>query len=1519
MAFDTLRQKLCEAPVLTLPEGVEDMTVYCNASRLGLGCVLMQRGRVIAYDSRQLKPHEANYPTHDLELAAVVFALKIWRHYLYGRRWLDVVKDYDCEILYHPGKADVVADALSRKTEHAPLRISHLKMAVTTSFVDLVLRAQEEASREENQNGEPIRGQMAALVRDSRGLLTRFGRVWVPRAGTARQTLLEEAHKSKFSIHSGATKMYRDLRTGYWWPGMKRDVARYVESCLTCLKVKAEHQKPHGKMQPLEIPEWKWENLTMDLITKLSKTPRKFDAIWVIVYRLTKSAIFLPIRESSTAEQLAKIYVDEVVSRHGVPVSIISDRDVRFTSRFWERFHSELGTKLHFSTAYHPLTNGQSERTIQTLEDMLRACVLDFGGSWDTYLPLAEFSYNNSYHSSIGMPPFEMLYGRRCRTPICWGEVGQRVLGSTEVVQRTTEDIQRIRERLRTAQSRQKSYADRRRSDLEFHVGDRVLLKVSPWKGVIRSDPQHVSRLAVAQVSRRRDGAHSFRQYSSGREPELRREASSGVRLEGEKVAEQRDQNREGAVAASEGFRVDLGAGGRDAGALPGALLELISKTKSWLLEVARTASVLPCECETIVRCGKAEKRRLSAMKTNVKMVSQLRFDGSPTTDPYLHLEEFEDMCDLFNTTTSVNLVRLRLFPFTLIEKAKEWFRGLAPNSLRTWGDLKSTFLLRFFPLSKINALEKEIMNFKQGEENLTKAWVRYKALLLKLPNHGFGQKKVLDTSSGEIFAYRNVKEAYQLLEDMVLHHLDWTPEAEEEEMPSIPPLPLPEFKESPKQILTRQLEIHSNQIDDLQKEVDYIMEFIKESRPILDLEINETEEACVTTRAGMPNYVKFIKELVTSKTKFGGDGVAMLNEECSAIDANTPKKEDQGVLLGLCELRNTRMIIQLADRSIKCPIGIAEDVLVQVDKFVFLADFVVLDMKGDTKVPLILGRPFVHTADAVIHVAKKQLSLGIDKERVTFSIDKAISHAISLDDVYYMEDFDPLIEAEINSYLSNAGNEQDFFMMSAAQPEEDIRVLEELLATDKEHSNKVEYEEIKQEETGKIKTSLEEPPKVELKDLPDHLEYQFLEDGISGYFQILIDPEDQEKTTFTCPFGTFAYRRMPFGLCNAPATFQRCMTAIFQVIYTDHSALKYLFAKPDAKPCLIGWILLLQEFDIKIRDKKGAENLAADHLSRLENPIIGTGNITKKDEILQQSIQVSEVFDVWGINFMGPFPNSQGNKYILVVVDYVYKWAEAKALPTNDAKVVVNFVKSLVCGFRCPKAIISDRAYKTPIGSTPYLMVYGKACHLPFEIEHKAFWALKRVNLDTTAGGKNRMLELHELEELRLMAYENSRIYKEQRKRRHGAHLKEIKRSFTPDMFPEEKCPDLPPSIKVEDDRHIFLTIDSSHWIPEVDKAKCVLKMDLLKKKSIEIGSIIDRTLIEEVGFADQLSTLLRRELKDVNGDNCFVSNAWEKALETREPVYYELVVDSCPPFTSTSIYIDREIPLKANAFDFE
>ncbi|GKA76421.1 putative reverse transcriptase domain-containing protein [Tanacetum coccineum] len=377
-AFQILKEKLCNAPVLALPDGPDDFVVYCDASKQGFGSVLMQRGKVIAYASRQLKKHEKNYTTHDLELGVI------------------------------------------------------------------------------------------------------------PSVGDVRKLIMDEAHTSRYSVHPGADKMYYDLRDLYWWPGMKRDIAEYVSRCLTCSKIKAEHQKPSGFLQQPEIPEWKWEKLTMDFITKLPKSSSGYDTIWVIVDRLTKSAHFLPIREDYKTEKLAKIYVNEIVARHGVPVSIISDRDGRFTSHLWQALQEALGTRLDMSTAYHPQTDGQSERTIQTLEDMLRACVMDFGGSWDTHLPLIEFSYNNSYHTSIKCAPFEALYGRKCRSPVIWTEVGESQLIGPEIVQETTEKIFQIKERLKTARSRQKSYADKRRKPLEFEVGDRVLLKVSPWKGVVR-------------------------------------------------------------------------------------------------------------------------------------------------------------------------------------------------------------------------------------------------------------------------------------------------------------------------------------------------------------------------------------------------------------------------------------------------------------------------------------------------------------------------------------------------------------------------------------------------------------------------------------------------------------------------------------------------------------------------------------------------------------------------------------------------------------------------------------------------------------------------------------------------------------------------------------------------------------------------------------------------------------------------------------------------------------------------
>ncbi|KAD4585520.1 hypothetical protein E3N88_23121 [Mikania micrantha] len=445
------------------------------------------------------------------ERDTVVFALKIWRHYLYGakctiytdhkslkyffeqkdlnmrqRRWLELIKDYDCEILYHPGKANVVADALSRKGDFSPIRVKSYALVITSDFLNQLKDAQQEALKEENVMSERIYGLITKLDENEFGIKTRYGRMWVPQYGNIRSRILDEAHKTRYSVHPGTTKMFQDLRKNYWWPGMKFNILQYVNRCLTCLQVKAEHQKPHGYLQPLEVPEWKWEHITMDFIIKLPRTAKQHDSIWVIVDRLTKSAHFLPIRETYSSEKLSELFVKEIVARHGVPLSIVSDRDTRFTSRFWKKFHEQMGTRLCLSTAYHPQTDGQTERTIQTLEDMLRACVIDFGGNWDDHLPLVEFSYNNSYNASIGMPPYEMLYGRRCRTPLCWGEVGQKDMGSKSDVELMANKLAQVRARLKAAQDRQKSYADKRRRPIEFNVGDRVLLKVSPWKGLIR-------------------------------------------------------------------------------------------------------------------------------------------------------------------------------------------------------------------------------------------------------------------------------------------------------------------------------------------------------------------------------------------------------------------------------------------------------------------------------------------------------------------------------------------------------------------------------------------------------------------------------------------------------------------------------------------------------------------------------------------------------------------------------------------------------------------------------------------------------------------------------------------------------------------------------------------------------------------------------------------------------------------------------------------------------------------------
>ncbi|GJZ23289.1 putative reverse transcriptase domain-containing protein [Tanacetum coccineum] len=303
------------------------------------------------------------------------------------RRWIELFSDYDYEICYHPGKANVVADALRRKERVKPKRVRAMNMILQSSVKDRILAAQKEAVDE--------------------------------------------------------------------FAGLQKGLDEMIDQSIMYTQVKAEHQRPSGLLQQPKIPVWKWEGIAMDFGTKLSRTSSGHDTIWVIVDRLTKFAHFLPIREDYKMERLARLYSNEIVARHGVPISIISDRDSRFTSRFWQSIQETLGTRLDKSTAYHPQTDGQSERTIQTLEDMLRACVRDFGG-------------------------------KRVVRQLCGLRLAKDQLIGPELVQETIEKISQIKDRLKVVRDRQKRYADKRRKPLEFSVGDYVLLKVLPWKGVVR-------------------------------------------------------------------------------------------------------------------------------------------------------------------------------------------------------------------------------------------------------------------------------------------------------------------------------------------------------------------------------------------------------------------------------------------------------------------------------------------------------------------------------------------------------------------------------------------------------------------------------------------------------------------------------------------------------------------------------------------------------------------------------------------------------------------------------------------------------------------------------------------------------------------------------------------------------------------------------------------------------------------------------------------------------------------------
>ncbi|GJU99845.1 putative reverse transcriptase domain-containing protein [Tanacetum coccineum] len=366
------------------------------------------------------------------------------------RRWLELLSDYDCEIHYHLGKANVVADALSRKEREPPLRVRASVMTIGLNLPKQILDAQTEARKLENIKNEDVGGMLLKNSKDlekfrtekleprADGTLCFNGRSWLPCYGDLRTVIMHESHKSKYSIHPGSEKMYQDIKKLYYWPNMKANITTYVSKCLTCAKVKAEHQRPSGLLVQPDIPQWKWDNITMDFVMKIPKSSQGYDTIW------------------------------EVVTRHGIPLSIIYDRDPRFASNLWRSLQNALGTSLDMSTVYHPQTDEQSERTIQTLKDAF-------------------------------------LCNRLWKGLDCWAEVGEVQLTGPEIVQETTEKIVHIKHRMQAARDRQKSYVDLKRKPMEFQVGDKVMLKSSPWKGVVcfgkrgKLNPRYVGPFKVLE------------------------------------------------------------------------------------------------------------------------------------------------------------------------------------------------------------------------------------------------------------------------------------------------------------------------------------------------------------------------------------------------------------------------------------------------------------------------------------------------------------------------------------------------------------------------------------------------------------------------------------------------------------------------------------------------------------------------------------------------------------------------------------------------------------------------------------------------------------------------------------------------------------------------------------------------------------------------------------------------------------------------------------------------------------
>ncbi|KAL4378379.1 hypothetical protein GQ457_02G014110 [Hibiscus cannabinus] len=502
-AFERLKACLCSAPILALPDFDREFVVETDASGVGIGAVLTQNNRPLAFYSKKLSPKMQAASTYHREMYAITQAVAKWRQYLLGRRfviltdhkslceltqqtiqtpeqqhWLTKLIGYEFEIKYRPGKLNTIADTLSREIGAQLMAFTRPTFGV---FDDIRIATQldDELSRilAQIQSGE-LATQGYNIVN---GLLLFQNRVMVPQESALRSRILREFHCSTLGGHAGISRTFRRLSSNFYWVGMRKDVHQFVSECHTCQRMKSDNLAPAGLLQPLPIPQQVFEDISLDFITGLPKSNGK-EALLVVVDRLTKYGHFFALPRHYDAPYIAKVMVQGIIKLHGIPRSMVSDRDPIFVSEIWTEIARLQGTDLCLSSAYHPQTDGQTEALNRCLEMYLRCMTGDEPSKWDTYLPWAEYWYNTAFHASAGMTPFRALYGRDPPTLVSYVEGGSFNSQVDQALQDRDAVLRELKHNLSHAQLRMKNQADKNRREVELSVGDWAFVRLQPYR-----------------------------------------------------------------------------------------------------------------------------------------------------------------------------------------------------------------------------------------------------------------------------------------------------------------------------------------------------------------------------------------------------------------------------------------------------------------------------------------------------------------------------------------------------------------------------------------------------------------------------------------------------------------------------------------------------------------------------------------------------------------------------------------------------------------------------------------------------------------------------------------------------------------------------------------------------------------------------------------------------------------------------------------------------------------------------